>query len=514
MANLEETISKCNESVPIRDRNEKLLFVEEDEKPRGYRVDFLREELPSSFKGFVICTVCEGLMRDACGVGDPQVFMCAVCANGEAIIALHPNRDVIQRMAVFCPLNTRGCSWEGVVSAVDTHLNECEYLFIDCELSCGIVLKRQDMVKHLINSCPFREIICEYCSEYHKEQDTNLHLVACTKLPLTCSNGCGNSAERMHMEAHMEMCPNTLLDCEYKKYGCEVTFLRKDIGRHNKDDKHVHMELMMQSGIQNLTKEFDKVKQDNQTIKEQLITLREENSAQKNSLSKLTEEFLSMKSELNVLKDESKQEKIKMKEEQNKLFDDTIKPLVERVEFIHAKQTLLYTELAEKASCDKVESLTTNCMNLQYLTAFRQKRLCKMTQVSEKGLKCLSENWEDMKVSTVKIIMVSYQLIDIADNEQIIRFTGRFSVKENSKTTVNLCIVLLNNTCDVIHKLYKASVVMTQDAGTRKGSIRNQPKYRKADNEKIADIPWVEIKKEGICVDDCVFILVYFDKDE
>ena len=137
-----------------------------------------------------------------------------------------------------------------------------------------------------------------------------------------------------------------------------------------------------------------------------------------------------------------------------------------------------------------------------------------MTQVSEKGLKCLSENWEDMKVSTVKIIMVSYQLIDIADNEQIIRFTGRFSVKENSKTTVNLCIVLLNNTCDVIHKLYKASVVFIQDAGTRKGSIRNQPKYRKADNEKIADIPWVEIKKEGICVDDCVFILVYFDKDE
>ena len=500
MADLEDTISKCNESVPERDRNERLLYVEEDEMLGGYKLEFLREELPSSFKGFVICTVCKGLMRDACGVGDPQVFMCVVCANGETSIALNPNRDVIQSMAVYCPLNIRGCSWEGVISAADTHLDECRYFFIDCELSCGIVLKRQHMERHQVMSCPLREITCEYCTEYHKEQETNLHLVVCTKLPLTCSNGCGYTTERMLMEAHMEVCLNTTLDCEYKKYGCEATFMRKDLGTHNKEDRLIHMELMMQSGVQNLAEEIDKVKWENNTIKEQLIAVKVDNSAQKQSLSKLTEEYFSLKDELNVLKDESKQEKIKMKEEQNKLFDDTIKPLVERVEFIHAKQHLLLTELAEKASCIKIDALTANCMGLQYLTAFRQKILFRVSRVSEKGLKCLSENWASLKVSTVKIVMVNYQQIDIEDNEKIIRFTGRFSVKENSKTTVNICIVLLNNTCDVIHKLYKASVVL--DGGSRTG--------KKVDYV-LADIPWVEIKKEGICVDDCVFIQVYYD---
>ena len=510
---LDDTISKLNESVPIRDRNERLLYVEEDEILRGYKPEFLREELPSSFKGFVICTVCKGVMRDACGVGDPQVFMCAVCANENTIIALHPNRDVIQGMAVCCPLNTRGCSWEGIVSSADTHLDECEHFFVDCKLSCGIVLKRQDMERHLVMSCPFREVTCEYCSEYHKEQDSNVHLVVCTNLPLTCSIGCGYTTERMHMEAHMEVCPNTLLDCEYKKYGCEVTCLRKDLGTHNKEDRLIHMELMMQSGIQNLTEEVDKVKQENQTIKEQLITLKEENSAHKNSLSKLTDEYLSMKHELNVLKDTSKQEKTIVKEEQNKLFDDTIKPLAERVEFIHAKQNLLLTELAEKATWNEVETLTTNCMGLQYLTAFRQKRLFKVTQVSEKGLKCLSENWTDLKVSTVKIIIVNYQQINKTDNEQIIRFTGRFYAKENSKTTVNLCILLLNNTCDSIHKLYKVSVDLPRDAGARPGSIRNHPKLQKAEHV-LAEIPLDEIKKESVCVDDCVFIQVYYDKDD
>ena len=42
------------------------------------------------------------------GVGDPQVYMCETCAQGERLYPLVPNREVINNLIIWCPLNSRG----------------------------------------------------------------------------------------------------------------------------------------------------------------------------------------------------------------------------------------------------------------------------------------------------------------------------------------------------------------------------------------------------------------------
>ncbi|KAI6657677.1 TNF receptor-associated factor 4-like [Oopsacas minuta] len=496
---------------------------EKDGTLRGYKLEFLKEEIPHCFKGFVICTICEGIMRDACGVGKPQVFMCAVCANEKTTISLPPNRNVIHMMVVYCPLKSRGCGWEGTLQSADTHLDECGYFHIGCELSCGIMLERSEMETHLTKYCPFREIVCEYCSENHKETNTNLHLETCIKLPIQCSNECGVIIERIDMENHIEeTCPNTRLDCEYKKYGCDVIVLRNEVDKHKLENRLMHIELIMQSGMQKQTEELDKVNQENESIKQQLELVIEKNESQKTILCKLTEDYYSLKDELNELKAECKKDSEITGKNQGKFLDETFKPLVERVELVHRNNNLLQAKVSDKINSDKIVALTSNCMDLQYLTVFQQKKTFKLTEISERGWKCLFENWEELKSSKVRILTINYDHVSNDNNELVVRFTGRFSASEYSNATVNICVVLLNNTRDIMQKIYRSTVKFRQDDNVNVNNptlplikysslLSPTKKTNKIAYSVLADIPMLEIRKEGVCINDCIYIQVYYD---
>ena len=228
----------CNNSV------ESLLYVKKDGKLGGYKTELLKEKFEPSLGSFVTCSRCEGIMRDASGVGSPQEFMCSVCVEGSSHSALGPNREVVSNLIIWCPLKSRGCEWEGHISSSETHLDSCMYLCTECGMSCGAVVKRIDMERHVNGECPLRVIMCEHCTESHKQAEMKLHLEECVMFPMHCTKGCGDILPRRDMQSHgEEMCPNSLLECGYRKYGCDVVVMRKDLDTHTSEYRLQHMEI-------------------------------------------------------------------------------------------------------------------------------------------------------------------------------------------------------------------------------------------------------------------------------
>ena len=231
-----------------KDEKESLLYVEKGGMYGGYRIHLLKEELPPYLKSFVICSNCEGILRDACAVGDTHSFMCLTCTQGRDSIVLKPNREAVASLIISCPLKYRGCGWEGKISESEPHLDVCGLFRLECQLSCGDVINRSGMSTHLDKNCPLREIQCEYCAVFHKEKETNIHQENCLEFPLKCPNKCGDVLQRKNLRQHTEeVCENTVIECPYKEYGCEVKVARKEMEQHKSENRLIHLELKTDS---------------------------------------------------------------------------------------------------------------------------------------------------------------------------------------------------------------------------------------------------------------------------
>ena len=527
MAESQNICCALNPPGQVWDEKDCLIFVEKDGKFCGFNPVLLSKAVPSCFRGFIICNVCEGIMRGACGVGDPQVFMCAVCASGDNANPLPPNRDLIMEMTVDCPLKSRGCEWEGTLSSVETHMDSCDYFLIDCHQGCGIVTARVEMETHLTELCVNRKVICDYCSETYRVSDTNIHLEVCVEFPLRCSNECGIIIPRKDMQSHAEdMCPNTPLECEYKIYGCDARVTRKDLDAHKNEARLQHMEIMMQSGIQSLNEELDKVNQENMLMKQQFDSVIGDNLVQKNILCDLTNEYTTLKWELNALKSDTQKRCKTLKNNHSTFVNETFGPLANRVEVLEKKNASLEVELAGKVST--VEPLTSKCKEIEFLSLFHHKRTFKVTNVIEKGPKCLSENWEELRRNTTRILKINYEVISSVD-QVLVRFTGVFSVREHGYANVTLCIVLMNYDRNSIHKLYRCSGALSQEDTESVSDLPIQGAHRPRSSSQssrskkahktvrtlvLADIPMEDIMQEVVCVDNCIFIQVYYGKEE
>ena len=268
-----------SERGSFADRVESLLCVETEEGCGGYRGELLREQLPAFMKRLVTCSRCEGLMRGATGVGSPQLFVCSVCVTGETHSALGLNREAVANLVILCPLRSRGCEWEGRISASETHLDTCQYLSLECPMLCGRVFRRADIESHVSVECPLREIKCEHCSQSLVQIEMCLHMSECPMLPVSCSSGCGDTVRRGDMESHGETCPNSLLSCRYLLFGCDLQVMRRDMETHLSEYRLQHMEMLTHSGMQDLRKELDRVNEENTHLSEELNATKQELSA-------------------------------------------------------------------------------------------------------------------------------------------------------------------------------------------------------------------------------------------
>ena len=111
--------------VLIEEKGRYLCRVSKHEgKYRGYKKDILTENLNERDKVGFICTVCEGIMKEACISPSGEQF-CSCCRNissGKETSNV-PVRKMINTLKCSCPLIERGCEWLGTLEDCEDHLD-------------------------------------------------------------------------------------------------------------------------------------------------------------------------------------------------------------------------------------------------------------------------------------------------------------------------------------------------------------------------------------------------------
>ena len=150
------------------------------------------------------------------------------------------------------------------MSAAVQHLEDCLYLPITCPLGCvsleegekkGEVVKmeRRLISEHMRDSCPMREVVCEFCEGEVKAREMNPHLKDCVEFPLPCPNGCSREGEdgvrelkRKDIPVHLDNhCPLHKVQCSYWDHGCKEEMERRHTDTHEREFLHIHLNLSM-----------------------------------------------------------------------------------------------------------------------------------------------------------------------------------------------------------------------------------------------------------------------------
>ena len=215
---------------------EQLLFIETKKGEfRGLKQDFLLTSLNEVEKEFYVCTKCNGLMRNACQIGEEQMLVCELCAEqGDKPLPTVKPRKKILELRVKCPLQGRGCKWNGTIAEVETHLNVCTELIVNCTNKCNVIMKRSDLMNHCKSECRNRDINCKHCNVKMKFKMLKDHYKNCIDFPLLCPNECMRTITRKEVELHVnDECPNTLLNCENE---CGLKLKRSEMQNHYKNE--------------------------------------------------------------------------------------------------------------------------------------------------------------------------------------------------------------------------------------------------------------------------------------
>ena len=238
--------------------------------PPGYPQDYAGKtfffvERPPEW---LICAVCQALSHDPMQANCCGKIYCARCIErwktrgnscptcrsmeqSDPPFNVFRDRNAHQRitsLAVYCPNQCDGCSKKMELSDVDNHLtsdNGCPLQAVDCGNKCGHSAWQSFIVKHMTTECRLRRKKCQYCplvSTY--EQVTGAHLKECPSYPFNCPNKCSaQGLTRSTVLAHREVCPLQRVVCEYKRFGCAVVLLRKEVEGHLQTSVQDHLQM-------------------------------------------------------------------------------------------------------------------------------------------------------------------------------------------------------------------------------------------------------------------------------
>ena len=321
------------------DNKDQLMLVElKDSGYGGYKQELLNDNLDPLATKFILCHACNGLSREACSVGEEQNIMCTTCVpDGASNIPMKQARESVPNIPAKCALVSRGCIWKGDIGNVVTHLDECEYFVVSCSNSCQMILQRLELEEHLNSDCTHRNVTCEHCNGTIQFKDLEKHYKECLEFPLVCPNACGGTFKRKELQGHIDTdCPNTVIACGYKLFGCNVEMKRCELADHNNNNILVHLEFTKQHvtskhtfidgtlkqlqeekvGSNQITEINQNVKEiqtklvDSATLKtltDKLVTLETENtnSALKTEVTALTKENTTLKTDVTALKTEN-----------------------------------------------------------------------------------------------------------------------------------------------------------------------------------------------------------------
>ena len=131
-------------------------------KNGGFRVTLLDRELSDQEKHILICSACDGILREPVLVN--YIFKCKDCIEMEEVVCSSlPN--LTRKMQIHCPYKEKGCTWNDSITELIEHRSNCgkflqEYpncpdTEIECsfkQYGCGVVTQRKYMHRHEQNN--------------------------------------------------------------------------------------------------------------------------------------------------------------------------------------------------------------------------------------------------------------------------------------------------------------------------------------------------------------------------
>ena len=209
---------------------------------RGFKKEYLSQNLSKMEIEIIICPVCDGIMRDASAY-DGNIT-CHLCSFNETEAKpVKKIRDLVDKLEIKCPL-MRECDWTGNISEAKGHSHVCSTALITCPLGCDGLVKRSNIDYHIKNDCSLRIIECQFCEKIFPNDEMVDHLGICIFRPLKCK--CGNKIQRGKFQMHIETeCPLAEVECTYAKYSCKIgSILRKDMLAHKKEFYIEHQDML------------------------------------------------------------------------------------------------------------------------------------------------------------------------------------------------------------------------------------------------------------------------------
>ena len=289
------------------------------------------------------CPVCLQILRDPCISQCCQNNFCHVCVKKlkkasnpcplcrKSKFRTQRNRDLspeVYHLQVYCPNKSKGCDWVGDLGEIDVHLNQspvlryqtngCHFIYIQC-CYCSKKIQRNQICDHF-SVCPKRPYKCEYCQGYDSffEDVSCNHWPICDFYPIICPNDCSECIPRHSVHVHVvKYCSMTVIECEFKQFGCTAKFTRRDMSSHMKNSVAAHESLVM------MTKLFSQLKKNNREIRELETKLHEK---QKNFIREQKDLFEKrMSSATNQVIDAGRQQLQSVTESLQKRNDQLIK---------------------------------------------------------------------------------------------------------------------------------------------------------------------------------------------
>ena len=243
----------------------------------GYRCEILTENLSERENAIYKCLRCEGIMKD-CSITEKGEQLCACCLREEELSNSNFNEPIhitILSLKCSCPLSKRGCDWLGKLGNVEDHMAVCQYVYVSCELMCGVVLTRNEMIGHVREECTQREEACLHCSGIHKMCEMAEHVEVCGKVEVMCELGCEIRIHREDTLYHRENeCSEETVMCPYVKYRCEVVELkRRELKQHLEENRLLHTELKLNTLEEQTELKLNALAENNQSLRSQIESL-------------------------------------------------------------------------------------------------------------------------------------------------------------------------------------------------------------------------------------------------
>ena len=259
----------------------------------GYECEFV-EKPQKAFQSE--CPVCLLVLQDpyqvtCCGYAFCQVCIQKVkqdnklcpCCNSKDFDKFEDKRlkRSLFEFKVNCTNKKQGCQWMGELGTLDDHLNSnpvqqkqmdgCQFMNIKCQY-CPELFQRSVIELHQKSACPKRPFSCKCCKKFEStyEDVTTNHWPVCGHYPVQCTNKCGKTIKRQHLESHISNnCPLTVIDCEFSHVDCEVKLPRKDMVEHVRESVIKHLSLHAAK----YKADIDELKEQNKQLKQQLAKM-------------------------------------------------------------------------------------------------------------------------------------------------------------------------------------------------------------------------------------------------